>query len=227
MPLTIVRQESATRFQEVQTFLSSIKISEPQHRPVPIELNTQKGLLLVLLYGAFEYSITRMLTEVAQLINARHVSHEHIHHLLYPLALDSELSAVSMAGRRFRWQRRMELFQRQLSSEPVQLREGTFVEEMENVWAKTVQEVFRVFGVAQPALYDIRVRQYVDEVVGRRNAIAHGRESAAVVGQAYTSGRLQMLLDELSAQTQYMFAAFDTYLVAKIFIKTDHHPIYE
>ena len=226
MSLTTVRQETANRFQEVQTFLSAIKALESDPNRQMSELNVRKGLFLVLLYGAFEYSLTRTVTEVSALINSRRVEYGHINELLYPLALDPELTSVAMVGSKNKWEKRAELFKRQICADPVVLLEGAFLGQMENVWAATIQTMFNIFGVNQPALYDIKVRQYIDEVVDKRNAVAHGRESAATTGQAYTTVSLQKLLDEIATQTQYVFSAFEGHIMTKAFVKTDHQARY-
>ena len=101
MQLATVRQEFANWLQEVQAFLSAIKNQETAlGTTASNELNTQKGLLLVLLYGAFEYSITRTVTETSGLINIRRVKLEHVHNLLYPLALDPELERIPVMWKR-------------------------------------------------------------------------------------------------------------------------------
>ena len=226
MSLATVRQEAANRFQEVQTFLSAIKALEQDASHQKGELNVRKGLFLVLLYGAFEYSLTRTLTEVCALINSRRVEYGHISEMLYPLALDPELTSIAMVGRDFKWQRRAELFKKQLCADPVILQEGAFVAQMNNVWAATVQRMFNVFGINQPALYDVKVRQYIDEVVDKRNAVAHGRESATITGQAYTTRDLQKLLDEIARQTQYIFSTVEGHIAAKAFVRVGHQALY-
>ncbi len=226
MPLTIVRQESANRLQEVQTFLSAIKLLEKTRTRNEIEINVRKGLFLLLLYGAFEYSLTRTITEATLLINACRVEFGHVNETLYALALDPQLNSCAAVGRDLKWQRRAELFQKQASADPVVLSDGAFLSQMENVWAATIQKMFSTFGIPLPALYSPRVRQYIDEVVDKRNAVAHGRESAATLGQAYTTGRLQNLLDELSTQTQYIFSTFEHHISTKAFIKASHQKLY-
>jgi hypothetical protein len=76
-----------------------------------------------------------------------------------------------MVGHEHKWQRRLELFQKQTSADPVILSDGAFLPQMENVWAVTIQKMFSIFGIVSPALYDPRVRQYIDEVVDKRNAV--------------------------------------------------------
>lgn len=226
MPFTTARQEAAARFQEVQTFLSSIKAVEQSDTQYSAELNMRKGLLLVLLYGAFEYSITRAVTELTILINSRSVEIGHINASLYALALDPQLASCMAVGRDFKWQRRVELFQKQASSDPAIIHDTPFLSQMENVWANVIQKMFTVFGISIPALYDPKVRQYIDEVVDKRNAVAHGRESASKIGQAYTTGRLQNLLEEMSRQMQYIFSAFEDHLDTKAFVKVPYQRLY-
>jgi len=97
---------------------------------------------------------------------------------------------------------------------------------MDNAWAATVQKMFDIFGITQPALYNVRVRQYIDEVVGKRNAVAHGRESAATIGQSYTTGDLQKLLDEIATQTRYVFSIFEGHILTKAFVRASHQALY-
>jgi RiboL-PSP-HEPN len=189
-------------------------------------LNVRKGLFLVLLYGAFEYSLTRTLTEVCALINNLRVEYCHISEMLYPLALDPELTSVSSVGRDSKWQKRADLFRKQACADPVILLDGAFVAQMDNVWAATVQKMFDVFGVNRPALYDVKVRQYIDGVVDKRNAVAHGRDSAAITGQSYTTRDLQKLIDDIATQTQYIFSSFEGHIAAKSFIRIGHQALY-
>jgi hypothetical protein len=228
MPLTTVRQEAANRFQEAQSFLSAIKNLEKARHQYADEINVRKGLFLVLLYGAFEYSLSRTLTEATILINACRVEYGHMNERLYGLALDPQLASLTApgSGRDSKWDRRAELFRKQACSDPVVLLDAAFAPELQNAWAKTIQKMFDVFGIIQPALYDPRVRQYIEEVVDKRNAVAHGRESAARTGQAYTTGSLQNLNDQLSKQTQYIFSIFENHIYSKAFVKAAHQSLY-
>jgi len=111
-------------------------------------------------------------------------------------------------------------------ADPVVLQEGALLPQMENVWAATIESLFEIFGVSGAPLYDVRVRQYINEVVDKRNALAHGRESAAATGQAYTTGGLQKLLDELTTQAQHIFSAFEGHITTKNFVKAGHQARY-
>ena len=117
MLLTVTREASAVRFKEAQTYLSGIKLLESIGGSTQAtELNVQKGLFIVLLYAAFEYSITRLIVEVAATINSRKVCCEHINSSLYSLALDPELTAAAKVGQRKKWEKRIELFAKQISN---------------------------------------------------------------------------------------------------------------
>jgi folylpolyglutamate synthase/dihydropteroate synthase len=83
--------------------------------------------------------------------------------LLYGLALDPQITSLTApgAGRDSKWQRRAELFRKQACTDPVVLFDGAFAPELQNAWANTIQKMFNVFGIIQPALYDARVKQYM------------------------------------------------------------------
>ena len=226
MPLTIVRQEAANRFREAQSFLSEIKEQEGTAPSATSELNVRKGLFLVLLYGAFEYSLTRAVSEVNVSINDFEVQFVHLHDHLYSLALDPELTSIASSGRKKMWQCRAELFTRQSCVEPVVINDAPIANELQNAWTAAIEKTFKIFGVSSPALFDPKVRQYIDELVEKRNAVAHGRESAAVVGQGYTTSRLQNLTDQINSQTQYFFSVFEDYISGKEFVKPRHRSSY-
>lgn len=226
MPLDTVRQEVAIRFSEVQSFLSEIKQSERPSTAPSQETNIKKGLFLVLLYSALEYQINRSIIEYTQTVNLAAVKYIHISDDLHALTLDPELMSCAMAGRKQRWQKRVELFKKQNSGDRVQISESAFLEQLENIWTTTIRKIFSVLGISDGALYSPRVGQYIDEVVEKRNAVAHGRESAATIGRSYTIGTLQTLHDELSMQAQYIMACFERHLDEKHFIKLQFRGIY-
>ncbi len=226
MPLTTVRQEVSIRLSEVQSFLSVIKEGEKPRATQSKNTNTNKGLFLVLLYSTLEYAVTRSIIEYAETVNLTKVNYQHISSSLYALTLDSQLTSCAMVGREQRWQKRIELFEKQSSTDTVRISDSAFLEQLENIWTRTIFKVFNILGITNPALYDPRVSQYINEVVEKRNAVVHGRESAAVIGQSYTTGRLQTLYEELSKQMQYMMVCFEQHLDAKNFINAQHKHIY-
>ena len=227
MPLRNAAQQSVMRFNEVQNFLSSIKANEPPvGTPIPLELNINKGLVFVILYGAFEYSTTRLFVDMSALINSTSVQHCHVDDALHAYSLDPLLTSVRMSGKTRKWSSRADVFNKQKSTDAVVLNESCFLQDLSNVWAETVVQLFKVLGVPGVALYNAKVRQYIDMVVDRRNAVAHGRESPAVVGQGYTGADLQNLLDELSKQVQYMNSQFAAHLQSRSFIKSAHRSQY-
>lgn len=186
--------------------------------PVGATVHMQKGLFIVLLYAAFEYTVTRLVTETAIIINARSIPCEHIDTCMYPLALDPELKSVASPGRAQKWERRSRLFGRQASKDPAKLHEAALLEELGNIWCSSLQQIFSAFGISQTPLYDPKVRQYIDEIVDRRNAVAHGRESPVDVGQGYTANTLTIRLEEIERQKEYLVFQFEAFLSSKAFV---------
>jgi RiboL-PSP-HEPN len=227
MPLGASREESSARFNEAQVLLSMIKSDDTaDRRAATFSTNTQKGLFIVLLYGAFEFSINRMITSTAQIINSQRICSKHIAQPLYALALDPELRSIRDSGKNTRWPRRCDLFSKQLSDEPTLLHESDLLAETQNIRADTLAIVFRVFGIIDPHLYDLSIRQFIDELVENRNAVSHGRESAGIVGQAFTVQDLQVRFEIVAKQVSYMFAVFEQLVHSRQFISEDFRPSY-
>jgi hypothetical protein len=95
-----------TRFVEVQEFLSFISHAE---RPPPerdsIEVRLMRGLFYVHLYGAFEFSVNRIVVGAAQVINQAQVPHNNVTHPLGALVLDRNFNSLSQVGRN--WPKRL------------------------------------------------------------------------------------------------------------------------
>lgn len=227
MQLAATRAAAASRFNEAQQFLSELRKAELAAGIItPIELSIRKGLYVVLLYSSFEFSICRAISEVSLFISSKNVQFAHVDPSVYPYALDAELSSIAGVGRPKKWQRRAELFVKLISPDVVSLNEGCVLGELENAWAETLQKVFLIFGLPMSPFYDIRVKRQIDEIVERRNAVAHGRESAADVGRGYTVADLQIRQDEMVKQAEYMFTQFEDWLYDKKFVAAPHRAKY-
>lgn len=227
MQLAATRTAAANRFNESQQYLSELrKVEAALGIPTPVELSIQKGLYIVLLYSSFEFTICRAVTEVSSLVSSKNVQFSHIDPSVYSFALDAELSSIADVGRSRKWQRRVSLFEKQNSPALVALNDSCVLGELENAWAATLQKIFLIFGISANPFYDLRVKRQIDEIVDRRNAVAHGRESAADVGRGYTVADLQIRQDEILRQVGYMFEQFEDWLERKHYVAPLHRHRY-
>lgn len=64
------------------------------------------------------------------------------------------------------------------------LNEILFSRKLQNIWIETIEEIIAAFGM-QILTLTPRTRATIDEIVGKRNAVAHGGESASYVGERH------------------------------------------
>jgi hypothetical protein len=212
MPLAAtVSPAITTRFQEVQEVLSLIQAGEsvpPARDPNAIRL--LRGLFYVHLYGAFEYSVNRIVTGAAQDINAAQVPHHNVTHTLGTLVLDGMFNAIGQPGRQ--WKGRLDLIQTRISATIAQIDDGSVGSQ--NIWLETLEEIFQVFGIAAPVMFDVTKTGYINEVVEARNKIAHGQDSPLVYGTLKRSPELNVVFDAIRSEAFYILDCFENYLVA-------------
>jgi hypothetical protein len=222
MLLAIARQEISKRISEANAFLTTVKLQDTAPRPATLELNIGKGLYIVLLYAVLEYTVVRVFSEAATSMTAKKVFHDHIEFSLFPLILDAQLRSVEDSSRNSKWRARSDLFKFQASNTHAVLEGGAFLSETQNIWVKTLQKMFDIFGMPEQPVSDPRHKQYIDTLVDKRNMISHGRESAAVVGQSFTINELENYQNIISIEIQHIAFCVENYLKDKKYIKTNH-----
>lgn len=217
MRLAGVSPAITTRFIEVQEFLSFIRQIESQaagtfDAPAVI---MARGLFYVHLYGAFEFSVNRIVLGAVQAINQEQLPHNKIADSLGALALDGAFNAVSKAGRDTQWNKRLKLINLRFSNTIAQIHDGCV--DFQNIWFQTLQEIFEVFGIDKSVMYDVTKSGYVRELVDTRNAVAHGRDSPLTKGRAKRSDELQRVHDAIRSEAFHIYDCFEDYLKRRMF----------
>jgi len=88
---------------------------------------------------------------------------------------------------------------------------------MQNIWLDTLEQIFGVFGIAKPIMYDLTKSGYIREVVEARNNIAHGEDSPLVYGSLKRSSDLQQVFDAIRSEAFYILGCFDEYLTTSAY----------
>lgn len=212
MPLAIsVSPSITTRFVEVQELLTFIERGElPPPARDPVEIRLLRGLFYVHLYGAFEFSVNRIVVGAAQVINQAQIPHNNVCHQLGVLVLDRNFNALSQVGRH--WPKRLELIELRQSSSIAQIDDGST--DMQNIWLHSLEQIFQVFGLVRPVMYDVTKTGYIREVVEARNKIAHGQDSPLVYGSTKRCAELRIVLDAIRREAFYILDCFNEYIDA-------------
>lgn len=222
------RQGATVRFNEVRALLECIKQQESSNPQVADnhDVLILRGLYYVHLYAAFEYAVNQSVQSFLKAVTSCRVKTAHLVPPLFSLALDPELSSLSNIGEKKKWQRRLDVFDRQNSHDECVLNDLVFGDHLQNVWLISLTQVFHCLNIPNPVVPDPRFGLFINEIVEKRNAVAHGRESPADVGRGTRSPDLQKRLDAITTVVQHIFDSYEQALSTYSFVAPQHRASY-
>lgn len=141
------------------------------------------------------------------------------------VSLARKWKAVKDSGYSKAFLQMKEFFAAVESAEAQEFDDMLFSKFLQNVWAKSIDEVMGALGIVDFAL-TVSQQALVDELVDKRNAIAHGRDSAASIGERYRCDELRKRLVETQALTFDFIARLEAYFDDREFIRVGDKDIY-
>ncbi|WP_375771021.1 MAE_28990/MAE_18760 family HEPN-like nuclease [Archangium gephyra] len=221
------RAEAYQRLKEVRLTLETIKSLESTDVlvPDPSNVTVLRGLYYVHLYAALEFTVNSATQAVLQQIAALNVRYSDFVPSLYSIALDGAFKSVRDA-RSEQWKKRLALLATQFSNDTCTVSPVVFSSDLQNIWYKTLVELFDCLGITSLPVPDIRLKQYIDEIVEKRNAVAHGRESPILAAAGRRSPDLEQRYDAVSKTIDYLFDCFEGYLQRRDFVRQDQRAAY-
>ena len=103
--------------------------------------------------------------------------------------------------------------------------DSQFSDALMNVWTNSILEVFKSFGITGFGV-EPRVRTTIDELVENRNKVAHGRESALVVGERHRSIILRDKFSIITTLIDSVIANLENFYNSRTFIKNSERSGY-
>lgn len=220
MSYSVIKAKARTRFNETQIYLNYLKSLEPSNPtdPISLELKIMKGLFQVHLYAAFEKTVNELIENTLLYIGSNNVQYNHYCIPFNTISLVDQLKSFKDSGQKSFFEKAIEIFSEMTSSNIASINETAFSNQLQNVWTKAIEEVVKSFGIKSFSL-DHRVRATIDELVDKRNAVAHGRESATVIGERFRTDVLQTKLDTVVLFSNQLIDLFENYYANKHFLK--------
>ncbi len=212
MTLSSARGIASARLSESLIYLNYISSIEPDAGlPVPIDFKVMKGLFFVLLYGALEKSATETVQLLLTQIKSLEPKNDHVTIRFNVISMSRKWKSIKDKGYKGAFAQMTDFFSALESNDYLGIDETLFSDLMQNIWANTIDEVVGAFGMSGFTL-TLAERVLLDELVNNRNAIAHGRESAASVGERYRCdelrkrhGDIQTLIDNFIDRLEIYF----------------------
>jgi len=220
MTFTNVRTNTRSRFSEVQVYLNYLSTLEPIAPTTPdsLELRIMKGLFYVHLYAALEKTVNEVIENTLLYIGSNAVTHIHYANAFGPISLVDRLQAFKDCGYKNFLEKAMEIFSTMDSSTVAVINQSAFSSKLQNIWTKTIEEVVRAFGVKSLVIQP-NIRTTINELVEKRNAVAHGRQSASLAGSGFRVTVLRGRMNDVSTFANDFVTAFENYYNSKGFLK--------
>lgn len=225
----LAREGMNDRLSESRLLYSSIKnleVIDGTPQPMgPMSL-TLRGLIYVSLYGAIEYSATQGVQAFINHLCGLNIQTKHLEQSLFTIALDSQLSSARSGSEKKKWEARRDIFSHQQSTSLCAIPDTVFGSYLHNVYPKTILEIFCCLGIAKPATQNPSEVGYFKEITEKRNAVAHGRESASEAGRNLSLNELEIRLNAVYSICSYFFDCLEEQADSLKFVKARHRAIY-
>jgi hypothetical protein len=154
--------------------------------------------MFVQLYAVYEHTVKEIVRVAIAEMKQRATPVNTIRFELLSLALDHLLQAAADCSMEQRWGKRIELFQRIDSPDPLDTADSAFPSNGRQYRLSQLYTIWAVFGIdatATPVIPSPRLTQVVDELVENRNAVAHGRRTPEDVGGRYSRDEIYNRID--------------------------------
>lgn len=188
---------------------------------------TLRGMFYITLYGTLEYCVTESVQNFISFISAQKIRNAHISYVVNVVALDAQLVSARNAGEKKKWETRRAIFERIDGNSICDVDNTVFGTFLHNIWPRTLEEIFLCLGIDKPATSDPREIGYLREIVEKRNAVAHGRETAAHAGEGSTADDLQKRMDALYSVCIYFLTTLEEHASAMGFVRPRYRRVYK
>lgn len=227
MPFGSVKASARARFSDVRVHLEFIESLEPRSpsEQASIQVKLLRGLFYVHLYSALEKTVNECVEQALLLIGSQGIENRHYQYRFNVVSLYGRMQAFKDAGYRSFFSKSVDIFSALDSSEVSKIDNTIFSASLQNVWFKALDEVFQCFGMSEFSV-DPRLKTSVNEVVDKRNAVAHGRESAIYVGERHRSDTLRARTQDIQLVTDKFVDGLESYVLALEHVKTIHRAGY-
>jgi len=211
--------ETRSRLAESTTFLAHLRSIAPRDLS-PID-DLQKALRahwLVSLYAAVERGVNAIVEASLSEIALAAPEHERCVPPLHSIIQYSKIQAVRDCANRRLFDSSVDLFVSAFSADSVVFDENPLSERLQNVDGGTIHWVMSLFGVPLPPIPASNLGR-LSNLRERRNAVAHGRESAVKVGERFSLDELATLYRVADEELARMSLAMRDFCTGSLYLR--------
>ena len=192
--------EARERFSEVLQLLNYLEVGENiRDGSASTPEKAMKGLFLVALYGAFERSANSVVEQAIAEISSHQIPSNNCMPALLSVFHHSHVQSIRGCSKDNLFEKSMALFNSAASENPIVLQNNPLAEILQNVDGSTLKNIASYFCLQN---YEINSSSMgrLNNLRERRNAVAHGRESAATAGERFSLDELRRLYSIVDAE---------------------------
>lgn len=222
MTMQVSRTQINERFREGRAFLSYIKTCESTLVP-PVdteEVKIIRGMFYVNLYAILEYSINHIIEEFLTAVSSLQLKNFEFSLLFLPTAMNAHFKSIADSQSERKWQKRVDFVNAIYNGEDAQIENLVFGPHLQSCTNMTMSSVLSYIGMPSIAISSNPDRHYIDEIVNKRHAIAHGRTSSAVVGANGRSSDLELRFDAVQRSVDLFISQIEDYYNSYDFINS-------
>jgi hypothetical protein len=218
MTLADARSESRERFLEVLQILNTLSASSfGKESATNIPEKALRGLFLVALYGAFERSANSAVEQAISVISSHRSEGRLCNPRIFTVFLHSKVKSIRGSAGKNLFDRSLELFEAGSSENPMHISDNPLSDILQNVDGKTLISVSGYFGIDNFVI-DASSIGRLNNLRERRNAVAHGRESAATAGERFSFAELRIMYSIADREIAKFIDALEFYCEHKKYL---------
>jgi hypothetical protein len=173
-----------------------------------------------------EYAMDQAFIRLALHISSIGVARKHVPAPIFSVALDDKfISLQEMKTPVRKYRKRIETMVCSRDGVPAEIPDNVLSQNFQSTSAEAIQLAFDVYGIMADPIYDITKKGYIDEVVERRHAVAHGRESPVAVGMRKAS-ELRVRYDATYNQAIYVIDTINRFCNERNFVLPRYRRVY-
>lgn len=215
-----ILSESTERINQTTLLLNQIRtLDEKTERSLNELLKIQKGIFFVSLYAALEYSIINSCSKFLSLIEGDGYYPLRFKNKLLCVLLDPEFNSVIDCGKKKVWEKKEGLIEKVFSDQPIHIDNTVFPSDGINIGKKQLTDVWTFMHLPGDPIPNGENEWYLKEIKEHRNAIAHGRVTAAEVGKRYTYSELEKRHIFISNLCGHVISSFESHASNHSYLK--------
>ncbi len=207
--------------------LGNIEQAEPKdaNTETPPQLQIQKGMYYVHLYAALEKTINEVVEQTLTIIKERNVKNKHYTIPFNTISLNGKLQAFKIAGYKDYTNKSIEIFNSIEKEEILEISNTVLSTNLMNIWHKTIQQTLLCFGIPE-LRFSAQTKFTIDEIVDKRNAVAHGRDTPTKIGERYRTPILRQKTNEIENVVDLFISAFESFITNQDYLKAEYKNLY-